>query len=163
MSENARLTKRRGTESYYNLNCYWLKKKMSNARSNLFDFTDKRLMKKTIGNITDPSHSAACCNRLLHTSAVLLLTGLVLGFLVVAGPNGWSVLCFLALLFCCPGACAISTSPGPGSSESGHQPCLVIFRLRSVYREQDFTIDALKYYDPEFTRDIDFQIADYCN
>jgi len=124
---------------------------MSKARSNLFVFTDKRLMKKFIGKLTDPSHSATGSNRLLDAFAGLILAGLVVWFLVVAGTTGWSYLCFLALLICCYGASPISTYAGPGSSTSGHKPCLVSFKIRSVNIEPDLTIDTLKYYDPDFT------------
>ena len=133
---------------------------MSKARSNLFVFTDKRLMKKTVGNLTDPSHSAARSNRLWHAFTELILAGLIAWFMFIVGVAGWGYLCFLALLICCCGVSAIGAYAGPGSSASRRQPWLVSYKLRSVSKERDLTIDALKYYDPEFTKDIDFQIAD---
>jgi len=124
---------------------------MSKARSNLFVFTDKRLMKMFIGKLTDPSHSATGSNRLWHAFTGLILAGLVAWFMVLVGVAGWSYQCFLALLISWFGVSAISTYAGPGSSTSGHKPCLVSFKIRSVNIEPDLTIDTLKYYDPDFT------------
>jgi hypothetical protein len=136
---------------------------MSKARSNFFVFTDKRLMKKTVGNLTDPSHSASGSNRLWHAFAGLILAGLFAWFMTIEGVAGWSYLCFMALLICCFAVSAIRTYACLSLSASGSLPCLVSFKLRSSYKERDLTINALKYYDPDFTIDIDFQIANYCN
>ncbi len=136
---------------------------MSEARSNLFVFTDKRLMKTLVIILTEPCQSAACSNRLFQAYARLILAGLVLWFLIVTGMVGGSCLCLLTLLIFWPCVAAISTSGGPVSSSSIHQPCLMSFKLRSVSKEWDITVDALKYSDPEFTRDINIQIADNCN
>jgi hypothetical protein len=136
---------------------------MSKARRNLFVFTDKRLMKMTVGKLADPSHSAARSNRLWHAFTELILAGLIAWFMFIVGVAGWGYLCFLALLICWFGVSAISTYAGPGSLASRRQPWLVSLKLRSVYKEPDLTIDALKYYDPDFTKNIDSKIADYCN
>jgi hypothetical protein len=112
---------------------------MSKARSNLFVFTDKRLMKKTVGNLTDFSHSAAGSNRLSQAFA-RLSAGLVLWFLVLPGVSDWSYLFILVVLICCPVVSTISASAGPGSLASRHQPCLVSFRSDS--NGVDFTVDA---------------------
>ena len=136
---------------------------MSKARSNLFVFTDKRLMKKTVGYLTDPSHSAAGSNRLWQAFTWLIFAGLVALFMVIVGVSGWSYLGFLALVISWLGVSAISTFAGPGSSASRCQTCLVSFKPGSIYKVPELTIDALKYYDPDFTKDTNFQIAIYFN